>query len=211
MAVFDLDGTLWDKNCQNFEQHVRVGKRTIASLSRESHLELFPGVEEIFVALHRVGVPIAIASASPAHVTAKRILHLFGLASLVSQWEVYPTNRHRKGGQVGDGLEIVSGKQEHCKRISKEQSCALQKLLFFDDLPQNIRDVSRLGCTSVLVRGGIKPRDVIRAIYRMRAHQKGADFMRNYFKPSLSSTGTSATDGVDSSSIGCRAKRKRTE
>ena len=76
----DLDHTLWDGNVEDFGEArvVAPGEALIPATGRT--LRLFSEVAGIFALLREHKVPIAIASASPAAQTARRLLRAFGLA-----------------------------------------------------------------------------------------------------------------------------------
>lgn len=57
---------------------------------------------------------------------------------------------------MADAIEIYpTPKVRHIKSISRRLGVHLNEILFFDDEKRNIKDVSSLGVTSVIVDSGI--------------------------------------------------------
>ena len=105
LCVFDLDDTLWRGNCEDFEGAAFDGEQGRAVDIRSGRkLELFQDVKLIFAALSYCGVPIAIASASPAKATALRLLKAFGLPYQAA--EVHRMDPHE-------------GKKEHLRALQR--------------------------------------------------------------------------------------------
>ena len=130
-------------------------------------LRLFSEVVSIFQLFAEHGVPIAIASASPAAATASRLLRGFGL------WEL---TRH---------AHIAPGKKDvHLKAISRALGVELSRALFFDDLAWNIKTAQQLGVGGcVLVRAGLCRDDVRQALRRLRERGRGAAMLRAWMRP----------------------------
>jgi len=131
-------------------------------------LRLFPEVAAIFAAFHECGVPVAIASASPAASTATRLLRGFGLDYAASH--------------------IAPGRKDtHLKKIAGELRISLAKAVFFDDLPHNIKTAESLGCLGCVQVGsssrGVCREDVRLALKRMRERGRGAALMRAWMQP----------------------------
>ena len=163
VAIFDLDSTLWDGNCENFESARMITPEEVVEASSGRSLKLFPDVQKIFAAFHEAGVPIAIASASPASTTAVRLLNSFGLMKHgICRTEVYP-----------------GSKNSHLRAIAAALHVPLSSALFFDDLQHNIKAASVLGMNgAVLVRSGVKQSDVRQALRMLRERGRGAALMR---------------------------------
>lgn len=165
----------WEGNCEDYaEARVLLS----ASEAHDPHgnrtLRLYSAVKPVFVALAAACVPIAVASSSPATDTARRLLRLFGL-------------------QV-TAFEVHAGRKEvHLRAISSQLALPLERLLFFDDLPHNIRDASALGCTACLVRGGLSESDVLAGLRRFGERRRGAALMSSWLRRGAN---TSNCDGL---------------
>nr|XP_048675736.1 magnesium-dependent phosphatase 1 isoform X5 [Caretta caretta] len=69
---------------------------------------------------------------------ATQLLELFGLHRFLHRVEIYP-----------------GGKSAHFHRLQQDTGVPFAQMLFFDDEERNIRDVSKLGVTCVLVPNGM--------------------------------------------------------
>ncbi|XP_043351934.1 magnesium-dependent phosphatase 1-like isoform X4 [Dermochelys coriacea] len=69
---------------------------------------------------------------------ATQLLELFGVRHFLRQVEIYP-----------------GGKSAHFHRLQQDTGVPFAQMLFFDDEERNIRDVSKLGVTCVLVPDGM--------------------------------------------------------
>eukprot|EP00316_Scyphosphaera_apsteinii_P013007 CAMPEP_0119305274 /NCGR_PEP_ID=MMETSP1333-20130426/6313_1 /TAXON_ID=418940 /ORGANISM="Scyphosphaera apsteinii, Strain RCC1455" /LENGTH=214 /DNA_ID=CAMNT_0007308331 /DNA_START=146 /DNA_END=787 /DNA_ORIENTATION=- len=164
-VVLDLDDTLWRGNCEHFSGAcVRTAATEIQHTMSRATLALYPEVPLVMNALSACGIPIAIASASPASETARHLLMQFGLAALVSHWEVHPGCKKEHLKAIGKGLGIS----------------ALRNVLFFDDLQHNLRDVSSLGCTCYHVRKGLGTQELLSALRDHRSRSRAAASMRSW-------------------------------
>lgn len=77
---------------------------------------------------------IAVASRTTFPEGAESALKLFGFSKYIDFKEIYP-----------------GCKQEHFRKLGEKTMFSNSEMLFFDDEPRNIRDVSRIGVESVLV------------------------------------------------------------
>lgn len=163
---FFWQSTLWNGNCESFSDAriVHPGEATDVASGRK--LTIFPDVVAIFRFFREHGVPIAIASASPAMATAKRLLRGFGL------------------GDFQHAVVQPGKKDTHLKEIAAALHVDLRRGLFFDDLIHNIRTAEALGvggCVQVR-EGGVRLDDVRRALKRLRERGKGAALMHSWMK-----------------------------
>ena len=164
LVVFDLDSTLWDGNCEHFGACHRIALDRVSDGSGFRTLRIFPEVKLVFDALHDARIPVAIASASPATSTAKRLLQLFGLRY--------------------EHAEVFAGaKAKHFDRIrtASGRRHSFREMIFFDDLRHV--DVERLGVHTVRVRGGLKASMLLEGFKAMSQAQKASGLMRKFFTP----------------------------
>lgn len=77
---------------------------------------------------------IAVASRTTYPPGAESLLDLFGFNKHISYKEIYP-----------------GCKNTHFMRLHKNSGYQYSEMLFFDDEPRNIRDISKLGVECVLV------------------------------------------------------------
>ena len=163
VAIFDLDSTLWDGNCENFTSATIVGPTEAVNHGTGRVLKLFPEVNDLLAEFAAAGVPLAIASASPTADTAARLLKSFGLMQHgIVHLEVHP-----------------GSKDVHLRAISTALKAPLERALFFDDLPHNLKAASSVGLGgAVLVRAGLKRADVHQALKLLRERSAGSALMR---------------------------------
>ena len=173
VAIFDLDSTLWNGNCESFDA-ARVVAPGEASDTAGRTLRLFPEVSAIFEALSRAGVPIGIASASPAAATAIRLLQGFRL-------------------DYGHAVVQPGSKSTHLKAIAAALKVDLRRALFFDDLPHNIRTADAVGvgaAVQVARSSGVTLDDVRRALRRCRERGKQRGLMARWITTAPPASGT---------------------
>ncbi|XP_038226394.1 magnesium-dependent phosphatase 1-like isoform X2 [Dermochelys coriacea] len=139
LVVFDLDYTLWpfwvDTHVDPPFQRGRAG----SVLDARSHpVRLYAEVLAVLEQLQDLGVPMAAASRTGETRGATQLLELFGVRHFLRQVEIYP-----------------GGKSAHFHRLQQDTGVPFAQMLFFDDEERNIRDVSKLGVTCVLVPDGM--------------------------------------------------------
>ncbi|XP_024545795.1 magnesium-dependent phosphatase 1 [Selaginella moellendorffii] len=126
LVVFDLDYTLWPFWCE--------------CMSKRDNPRLYPQVTGILSALQEKGVAMAVASRTPTPDIATAFLSKLNLATLFFPKEIYPSWSH---------------KTEHFQKIHQKSSTPFKDMLFFDDEQRNIKAVSQMGVTSILVDEGV--------------------------------------------------------
>ncbi|KAH1182117.1 hypothetical protein KIL84_009871 [Mauremys mutica] len=99
---------------------------------------LYPEVPAVLERLQGLGVPMAAASRTGETRGAIQLLELFSLRRFLRCVEIYP-----------------GGKSAHFHRLQQDTGVPFAQMLFFDDEERNIRDVSQLGVTCVLVPDGM--------------------------------------------------------
>ena len=182
-VVVDLDYTLWAANVEDFAGPVaRTSSAMLTHLGSGRSLSLFGEVEGVLRACFAANIPIAVASASPAAGAARACLASFGLAALISAWEVHP------------GKKTI-----HLAAIKKALDCSFDRMIFFDDRPHNIRDVGTLGCTCVRVDGaeGLTAQRLLHGLSSLRATSRAAGAIQAWLHPRRASV----TDGTRDKSV----------
>lgn len=128
LVVLDLDYTIWPFWCEMYSP-------------KQTHIaQLFPDSRDIIEACKASDIPMAVASRSPTPATAQAFLKALGL------WKGY-----------FDPILItpyVGKDQSHFPKLKSTLGTPYEDMLFFDDEHGNIRQVSKLGVTSILVSTG---------------------------------------------------------
>ncbi|XP_053901540.1 magnesium-dependent phosphatase 1 [Malaclemys terrapin pileata] len=139
LVVFDLDYTLWpfwvDTHVDPPFQRDRAGSVLDA---RGRPVRLYPEVPAVLEQLQGLGIPMAAASRTGETCGATQLLELFGVRRFLRRVEIYP-----------------GGKSAHFQRLQQDTGVPFAQMLFFDDEERNIRDVSKLGVTCILVPDGM--------------------------------------------------------
>ncbi|XP_074838440.1 magnesium-dependent phosphatase 1 isoform X1 [Carettochelys insculpta] len=139
LVVFDLDFTLWPFWVDtHVEPPFRQGRASSVLDARGRPVRLYPEVLAVLERLQGLGVPMAAASRTGEIRGATQLLQLFGLRRFLSRAEIYP-----------------GGKSAHLRRLQQASGVPFSQMLFFDDEERNVREVSQLGVTCVLVPHGM--------------------------------------------------------
>ncbi|KAL5556558.1 hypothetical protein UlMin_038794 [Ulmus minor] len=101
---------------------------------------LYAKARGVLNALKEKGIDLAVASRTPTPDIANRYLRQLGLQSMFVAKEIYPSSTHKTG---------------HLKEIHNKTGVPYNSMLFFDDENRNIREVSKMGVTSILVDDGV--------------------------------------------------------
>jgi magnesium-dependent phosphatase 1 len=140
LFVFDLDFTLWDCGgtwCDHsIPPYRKTGNRIFDSSDVE--MKLYPDVIHILEELFHSGATIAIASRTSEPMWAEDLMHISGIYPYFHHKEIYP-----------------SSKVEHFKALKEKTSYPYERMIFFDDEPRNIHEVSKLGVNCILVNEGL--------------------------------------------------------
>ncbi|EKX47802.1 hypothetical protein GUITHDRAFT_106356 [Guillardia theta CCMP2712] len=138
VCIIDLDRTLWNVFAaeETFPPYRRVGECEVKD-SKGRSVSLHADTPAILTSLKEKGCRIAIASLSPNFELCCMLLSAFGILRLIERSLI----------QIKNG----TGKLEHFRSIKSASGCAYQEMMFFDDLPSNVKQAQKLGITSVLV------------------------------------------------------------
>lgn len=140
LFVFDLDFTTWecgDTWCdQSLPPYSKRGNKIYDD--NDTEMKLYPDILHILEELFHSGSTLAIASRTTEPEWARELLVLHGIAPYFHHMEIYP------GSKVA-----------HFQSLHMKTGMPFEKMIFFDDEPRNIHEVSALGVNCVLVPGGL--------------------------------------------------------
>jgi magnesium-dependent phosphatase 1 len=157
LVVFDLDWTLWQFDCD---------KHVIPPFTKQIYFNTiydrygrpanpYTDVPAIISALVDANIPFAIASRNPSAGPIEQLLRLISIfpktqskQHITNIWDALPSREYFHA-YSSDGYG--NGKDRHFKAINAVSGVPFNRMLFFDDLPENIKYASIQGTTSVLV------------------------------------------------------------
>ena len=140
LVVFDLDFTLWDAGgtwCDHLSPPFKVSSKGVSD-ARGNIINLYPDAMKIFQVIEGNSIPMAIASRTEEPEWARRLLKLLGIRDKFKYEEIFP-----------------GSKVTHFNNLKEKSGIDFDKILFYDDEPRNIDEVSGLGVNCYLVRNGI--------------------------------------------------------
>ncbi|CAJ1416608.1 unnamed protein product [Effrenium voratum] len=154
LVVFDLDACCWYPEMYMLRRGAALRRSpdpNVLKTSGNEAVRLLGNVRHIWKELHGSsifsGTRVAVASRCDEPAWGRECLQKFMVEEGVSMWEV---------AENGHLVEIFkSSKQEHFRRLAAKTGVAFEDMLFFDDDPYNIQDVSRLGVTCVETPDGV--------------------------------------------------------
>ena len=212
LMVFDLDWTLWQFDCDKhvippFTKHLYFN--TIYDrYGRPSNP--YPDVPAIISALVDANIPFAIASRNPSAGPIEQLLRQISIFPKTSTkqhiktiWDALPS---REYFHAYSSAEYGNGKDRHFKAIYAASGIPFNRMLFFDDLPDNIKYASIQGTTSILVnqKNGLNWNAMISGITEYRNRSFSTSFpvtvSSNVVGPTTSSTTTPTTSSSTTSS-----------
>ncbi|TPX39587.1 hypothetical protein SeLEV6574_g07109 [Synchytrium endobioticum] len=192
LVVFDLDFTIWPvymdsytsgppfKRAANFAIQDRAGDKVC----------LYPDVHDIMYSIKtaKLSTKIGIASRShtPEWCRAALALLTIRAPSHPPLAENHPD--HKPILSYIDQHEIYPGsKVSHFKQLSKRLGVPYTSMVFFDDEPRNIKEVSSLGVTCILVENGICVGDFVTGLNEFQSRQEQSNVMANWLAGGSSS------------------------
>jgi magnesium-dependent phosphatase 1 len=152
MVVFDLDACCWYPEMYQLwgdsPPFTPTSDPGCLKTARGTDVRLLGDTRQIWRELHEAGMTIGVASRSDEPAWARECLQKFAIDDAdTSMWDAAGS------GQL---VEIYKGsKQGHFRELQRKTSTPFEHMLFFDDDPSNIRDVSALGVTCVLTPKGV--------------------------------------------------------
>ncbi|XP_031564087.1 magnesium-dependent phosphatase 1-like [Actinia tenebrosa] len=139
LIVFDLDFTLWPFYV---DTHVTppfsITRAGVAVDKYGYKIELYKEVIGILEWLENKSVKLALASRTHAPAAGKELIQILDIEKFFHYKEIYP------------GCKV-----NHFQKFMHDSGIAFTDMLFFDDEERNIRDIKKLGVTSLHVPHGI--------------------------------------------------------
>ncbi|CAE7231172.1 MDP1 [Symbiodinium pilosum] len=154
LVVFDLDACCWYPEMYMIRRGApfsATADPTVLKTAGGQAVRLLGNVANIWKEVHRspafANTRVGVASRCDEPDWGRECLRKFMVEDGVSMWDV------AEGGHL---VEIAfSSKREHFKRLAAKTGVAFEDMLFFDDDPSNIQDVSRLGVTCIETPDGV--------------------------------------------------------
>eukprot|EP00357_Protocruzia_adherens_P023566 CAMPEP_0115047496 /NCGR_PEP_ID=MMETSP0216-20121206/49334_1 /TAXON_ID=223996 /ORGANISM="Protocruzia adherens, Strain Boccale" /LENGTH=194 /DNA_ID=CAMNT_0002430689 /DNA_START=9 /DNA_END=593 /DNA_ORIENTATION=- len=146
--VFDLDKTCWPVWLNYYPNNglapysYSEEKNTITDKDG-FEFGLFPAIEGIFTALSNHG-EIKIAAATRNH-------YFDAVNSALKLMRIRPLNKNFYDSFDYLGLNGDTSKKVHFEILSQEMGIPYSEMVFFDDMPINVKEVGELGVVSQLV------------------------------------------------------------
>lgn len=171
--VLDLDYTVWPFDCN---------KDVVAPFTmcedgniRDRYGRLanpYPDVPGIIAHIVNAGIPVIIASRNQSKGSIEALLRTIPIVcnddNINTIWDVLmlPTQFH---AYSSDG--IGKGKDKHFAAIYKDTLINFNRMIFYDDLPENIAAAKVQGTTSILVTQGLTWKKFSEGIVAWRARK----------------------------------------
>ena len=149
LVVFDLDYTLWPFWIDTHAApppYKALGLGTHAIDRAGFEMRLYKDVQDIFSWLQSRNVSIGIASRTEEPDWARNLMSLL----TIDHSRKRVLRDYVEHEQIFPGCKIA-----HFREIAKSSGHSFEDMIFFDDEHRNIRDVSGLGVTCVLVEDGM--------------------------------------------------------
>ncbi|CAI2731451.1 unnamed protein product [Schistosoma spindalis] len=139
LIAFDLDCTLWPFDCDIYDSQVFHKNGDMIYDENNYPLNILQDSNNILKSIKQEkDVLLACASRTPSVETARQLVHLNGWDKLFDHMEIYPDSK------------IV-----HFQTLQRKTKIPYNKMIFFDDLQWNIKEVKSLGVHSHHVPNGV--------------------------------------------------------
>lgn len=153
LLVFDCDFTIWPFDC---DKNVISPFRAIpfgGIMDRFGRpANPYRDVQLLFAGIVDAGIPVAFLSRNPSAVYIEELLRCIKIQTKtrgeMSLWDAMPSREYFHAYSSGG---IGKGKDKHFAALQKACSIPFHKMIFFDDLPENILAAQAQGTTAVLV------------------------------------------------------------
>lgn len=165
LVVMDLDFTLWHPELYQMRgSPFRKGEDGKVRDRSGTVIDLFPGVREILLSVHRderfQESTLAIASRTEHERWAREVMALLELEPGVLMRDVFTPRLS----------EIYRGtKVRHLGELRKNSGVPYEDMIFFDDWDQNCKDVGKLGVTCIECPRGLNKQIWNRGLNEFRA------------------------------------------
>ncbi|XP_064393113.1 magnesium-dependent phosphatase 1-like [Halichondria panicea] len=130
MVVLNLDYTVWELHVDMTIQPFRSDKKGGAVDWHGHKLALFPDVRTIMTALQEKGIKLAAASSTTDPQTSRQLMAVLKIDKFFSHFQIFPTKKFK-----------------HFKNIQSASGVEYKDMLFFDNMEDNISDITTLGVT----------------------------------------------------------------
>jgi magnesium-dependent phosphatase 1 len=167
LVIFDCDYTLWPFDCdKDVRAPYTIHENGLITDYMHRKSNPYPNVISIIEGLVDADIPIAYASRNPSEFQIEQLLKAIRIKPknenkkhIQNMWDVIQSDSffHAYSSYGGS-----SGKTKHFTAIQKETGISYSKMIFFDDLPENIWNARLLGITSVVVtqKNGLTWKDI---------------------------------------------------
>lgn len=173
LVVFDCDYTLWPFDCdKDVRAPFYIDSNGLIRDYKNNSSNPYKDVVSIIEGLVDADIPIAYASRNPSIFHLEQLLRSIRInpktkPHIQNMWDVLPsTSYFHAYSSNGSG----TGKTMHFNAIQKATGISFKKMIFFDDLPENIYNARLLGITSMLLKTGLNWQDIYIAFNSWRYH-----------------------------------------
>ena len=149
LVVFDLDFTVWPFDCHKDRAMPFTRNETNVYDYRGRQANCYPDIPSIIGFLVDNNVPIAYASRNPSR---DHIIELLKVSVIETKkgkttlWDILPNPNYLQAYSSGF---YGNAKNAHFNRLQVVTGIEFNKMLFFDDLLQNIEQAKTKGITSI--------------------------------------------------------------
>jgi magnesium-dependent phosphatase 1 len=178
LVVFDCDYTIWPFDChKNVEEPFWMDAHGMIKDRFYRNSNPYKDVVSIIEGLIDADIPIAYASRNPSQYQIEQLLRAIPInpkseskKHIRNMWELLPSKSFFHAYSSDGGGQ---GKTKHFQTIKELTGIPFNKMIFFDDLPENIQCARPLGITSVILgKSGLTWRDINTGFNAWRSYQK---------------------------------------
>jgi len=151
LVVFDLDFTVWPFDCHKDRAMPFTRNETNVHDYKGRIANCYPDIPTIIGLLVDNNIPIAFASRNPSR---DHIIELLKISEIQTKkgtmnlWNILPNPNYLQAYSSGF---YGYAKNHHFNRLNIITGIDFNKMLFFDDLPENIDQAKTKGITSILL------------------------------------------------------------
>jgi magnesium-dependent phosphatase 1 len=177
LVVFDCDYTLWPFDCdKDIRGPYIIHENGFIMDYMYRNANPYKDVISIVEGLVDADIPIAYASRNPSNYQIEQLLKSIRInpktkPHIRNMWDVLKSHSffHAYSSHGGG-----PGKTKHFQAIQNATGISYKKMIFFDDLPENIQHARLLGITSVLVtqKNGLTWQDINNGFNAWRSYNE---------------------------------------
>jgi len=156
LLVFDCDYTIWPFDCDKDVLSpftLSPFGDIIERFGRSANP--YRDVQKLFAGIVDAGIPVAFLSRNPSANYLEELLRCIMIYPKtkppMSLWDTMPSRDYFHAYSSGGSR----AKDKHFAALQKFSGISFDKMIFFDDLPENILAAQRQGTTAVLVGGKV--------------------------------------------------------